>query len=73
VKTGWWEVCFKLTLEGEEVELNTLSEITREHITKCIREGYRQGEIVEDDEPSDEDSVDDWEEPVCGPCTDTSA
>lgn len=73
MKTGWWEVFFKLKLEGEEVRFNDLSETTQEHITKCITEGYRQGEIVEDDETSDEDSLDDCEETVCEPCADNEA
>jgi hypothetical protein len=60
MKTGWWEVSFTLTLDGEEVRFDDLSEITQEHITKCITEGYRQGEIIEDGEIPE-----DREETVC--------
>lgn len=46
-KTGWWIVNFKLTLDGEEVFFNDLSEVSQEHILQCIYNGCRQGEIVE--------------------------
>jgi len=53
-KTGWWKVSFDIYLnEGEEhnrvdVRFDDLSEITQEHIIKCISEGFTQGEIVEE-------------------------
>lgn len=46
-KYGWWSVKFELTLDGEEVRFDDLSEVTQEHIANCIKEGYRQGEICE--------------------------
>jgi hypothetical protein len=73
LKTGWWEVSFKLTLAGEEVDFIDLSEITQEHIVKCIAEGYKRGEIIEDDETSCEDSVEDCDETVYEWCTGTRA
>lgn len=47
---GSWSVEFDLTLEGEEVSFDDLSETTQEHIADCIGEGYHNGEIVEYDE-----------------------
>lgn len=46
-KRGWWSVKFELTLEGEEVRFDDLSETTQEHIAECIKEGYASGEICE--------------------------
>jgi hypothetical protein len=73
MKTGWWEVSFTFTLEGEKVEFDDLSEITQEHITKCIGEGYRRGEIIEDDETSCAECAENGEETVCELCTDNEA
>ena len=50
MKTGWWSIKFDLTLEGESVRFEDLSEITQEHIADCIREGYIGGEIVEEED-----------------------
>lgn len=47
-KTGWWNVKFELTIEGEPVRWDDLSECTQEHIAAMIREGYHSGEIVEE-------------------------
>lgn len=49
-KTGWWSVKFDLTLDGENVRFDDLSETTREHIAELIKEGYWCGEIVEENE-----------------------
>lgn len=49
-KTGWWVVKWDLTLEGEPVRFEDLSEATQEHIAEMIKEGYHQGEICEDDD-----------------------
>jgi len=54
-KLGWWEVNFDLKLEGEDVSFDDLSDNTREHIIRCISEGYTSGEIVEDEETDDDD------------------
>jgi hypothetical protein len=40
---GWWT----LTLEGNLH--NDLSDCDREHIARCIKEGYTSGEICTDD------------------------
>lgn len=50
MKYGNWYIKFELTLDGEEVRWDDLSETTQEHITQMIMEGYCSGEIVEDDE-----------------------
>lgn len=50
MKTGWWTVKFELTLEGEDVLWDNLSEATQEHIAERIKEGYCGGEIVEESE-----------------------
>lgn len=52
-KGGWWSVKFELTLDGEKVRFDDLSECTQEHILSLIKEGYWCGEIVE--ETDDED------------------
>jgi hypothetical protein len=49
-KNGWWKVNFELTLEGEEVRFDELSECTQEHIIELIKQGYCSGEIVEEQE-----------------------
>lgn len=49
-KTGWWEVKFDLTLDGEEVRWEDLSMDTQSHILEQINEGYCQGEIAEEEE-----------------------
>lgn len=50
IKYGWWNVKFELTLEGEEVFWDDLDEATQKHIADCIKEGYRGGEIVMEDD-----------------------
>ena len=54
--TGWWHVKFECTLEGEVVYFDDLSEATQEHILRAIYDGFRWGEIVEEnDDEEDED------------------
>lgn len=48
MKTGWWGVKFELTLEGEDVRFEDLSEVSQQHIAESILEGYYGGEIVEE-------------------------
>jgi len=45
---GWWSVSFDLHLEGEDVRFEDISEVSQEHIINCIKEGYTQGELIED-------------------------
>ena len=61
MKTGWWNVKFDLTLEGEEVCWEDLDECTQEHIAEMIKEGYNGGEIV-----IEEDNEEDIYCPLCG-------
>lgn len=49
MKTGSWFVKFELTIEGQDVRWDDLSESTQEHIAEMIKEGYCSGEIVEED------------------------
>lgn len=56
---GSWSVEFDLTLEGEDVSFDDLSEVTQEHIADCIMDGVVQGEIVEHDDTTD-DTVTGW-------------
>ena len=67
-KTGWWKANFDIKLfndndgkrEVEEgVRFEDLSEITQEHILKCIADGCFQGEVVEDYEEEDDPDEDD--------------
>ena len=53
-KSGWWSVKFELTLDGESVRFEDLSETTQEHIANLIKEGYYCGEISEESEDEDE-------------------
>lgn len=46
--TGWWQVKFNLTLDGEEARWEDLSESTQAYILEQINEGYWQGEIIEE-------------------------
>jgi len=53
--TGWWKVSFDINLqfEGEherfgDFRFEDLCEVTQEHILNCIRDGFTQGQIVED-------------------------
>ncbi len=50
MKTGWWMVNFDLTLEGETIRFEDLSGCSQEHILDMIKEGYVQGEIVEEED-----------------------
>lgn len=52
-KTGWWQVNFNITLDGNEVLVSDLDECSQEHILNCIKDGYRQGEIIQE---TDEES-----------------
>lgn len=45
-KTGWWNVSFDITLEGETVRFEDLDDCSQEHILEMISDGYRQGEVV---------------------------
>lgn len=53
-KLGSWHVKFELTLNGEDVSFEELSEETQKHIVEQIKEGYYSGEIVEE---ADDDTV----------------
>lgn len=53
-KTGWWSVKFDLTLEGEDVRFEDISECSQDHILSMIAEGYRCGEIIEEEDDQDD-------------------
>ena len=63
--TGWWKVYFEINLDfegegesecfGEDFRFEYLSEVSREHILNCIREGCTKGEIVESYEMESEE------------------
>ena len=55
-KTGWWTVNFDITLDGQTISFDSLDDASQQHIVECIREGYRQGEVVmeTDDEENEE-------------------
>ena len=55
MKTGWWSVDFTLTLDGEEVSFDELSDNSRQHIIDCLKEGYEQGELIEEDEEGEQE------------------
>lgn len=39
---------FEITLEGEPVRWDDLSEVSQEHILDRIKEGYTNGEVIEE-------------------------
>ena len=47
-KVGWWKVSFEITLDGQDVLFDDLSEVTQEHIINCLKDGYTQGQVIED-------------------------
>lgn len=49
-KYGWWHVKFELTIEGEPVRWDDLSDATQEHIAEMIKQGYYSGEICEEED-----------------------
>jgi len=49
IDTGWWRVGFDITLEGKEIGFSELNIVTKDHILRCLSEGYVQGQIVEED------------------------
>lgn len=49
MKYGWCHVTLDLTIEGEKVRWDDLSETTQEHIAAMILEGYGSIEIVEEE------------------------
>ena len=65
--TGWWKANFEINFRhedeherfGEGVRFEDLSEITQEHILKCIADGCFQGEVVEDYEADEDDPDED--------------
>ena len=42
-KRGWWKI--EYTVEPTDIDLG--------HIAELIKQGYREGEIVEDDSPDE--------------------
>ena len=53
-KYGWCHVTLDITLEGEPVRWDDLSDITQEHIAAKILEGYLSIEIIEEEEEEEE-------------------
>ena len=47
-KRGWWKVNFEITLDGENVGFNDLSENAKEQILYYISRGCWQGEVEEE-------------------------
>lgn len=45
MKTGWWHITY--TIEPNEIDL--------EHIAKLIKEGFTQGEMLQEDEDEDKE------------------
>ena len=45
-KSGWWNVKFDITLDGESVRFQDLSECSQEHIIECILDGCTQGKLL---------------------------
>ena len=49
MRTGWWNVIFTITLDGEEVSFEGLGESAQEYILTLIREDYTNGEVFDED------------------------
>ena len=47
---GYWNIDFKIVVNNNEVSFDELSDTTREEIIESIRDGYKGGEINEEDE-----------------------
>ena len=45
---GWW----KLVIHPVELQQEQLPDVDLEHIAELIKQGYTEGEIVEDEEES---------------------
>jgi hypothetical protein len=45
-KTGWWTLSWNPTSDPEITELD---ECTLEHIVECIKQGYNNGEIIQEE------------------------
>ena len=76
-KTGWWKVNFDISLfdetEGkrekeEGIRFEDLTETTQEHIINCIKDGYHQGQIVEDYELDDDEDDEEVRNCHCSNC-----
>ena len=50
-KRGWW----KLTMNDVEGEIDREDESTLEHIGEMIRQGFTEGEIIQEAEPYEPD------------------
>ena len=50
MKIGWCHVTLQVIQEGEEVDFDDLSDVTKEHIAQKIIEGYPSIAISELDE-----------------------
>ena len=44
---GWWKL--EVMIEGNKVSRDNVSDITKEHIAEMIKEGYTQGEVIEEE------------------------
>lgn len=53
MKSGWCHVTMKVILEGEEVDFDDLSDVTKEYIAQKIIDGYPSIAIFECDEEDD--------------------
>ena len=47
-KRGWWKVNFEITLDGENVGFDDLSESAKEQILYYVSRGCWQGEVEEE-------------------------
>ena len=50
MKAGWWHLKWDITLEGEPVRFEDLSEVSQDHIAELIKQGYYCGEVIEEEE-----------------------
>lgn len=47
MKRGWWKFTWESVGENDITELN---ECDLEHIADCIKQGYTEGEIIQEEE-----------------------
>ena len=49
MKTGRWEIDFEIVVDGKQVQFQDLNDSTQEQVLFLIRNGFTNGEIIEED------------------------
>ena len=54
MRKGWWKI--DCTLDGSPADLFALSQETKDRIATLIRHGFHAGEIIEEEDPMENDT-----------------